>query len=55
MHELIQSEIQSDMISEKVSHFQHMCVAMFHFHSVKYTRLILVEASKVKNGIVRVL
>ena len=54
MHELIQSEIQSDMISEKVSHFQHMCVAVFRFHSVKYTWPIL-EASKVKNGIMRAL
>ena len=37
MHKLIQSEIQSDLISKKVCHFRHMRAEVFRFRSVKYT------------------
>ena len=38
IHELIQSKIESDIISEKISYSWHVRVVMFRFRSVKYTR-----------------
>ena len=37
MHELIQSEIQWDIISEIFCHFRHVRAEVFRFLSVKYT------------------